>query len=102
MILSVIASFVSFVFAVPEEFILLTFAIEDNSSCFSLKNFSILSLSFIILSVTCYYLRDAELSLFSVRAEDADPYLSGLDFPPLVVESPCPGVESSLLLTKSY
>ena len=78
MILSVMASFVSFVLADPLEFICFTFAIELNSSYFSLKNFSILSLSLIIRSVTyCVAFLEAELSLFSVSADEADPYLSG-------------------------
>lgn len=72
-ILSVIAS----LFSLFDKVNPLTLAIEDNSFCLSLKNFSILSLSLIILSVV--YLV-AELSLFSVKAEEAEFYLDGLFF----------------------
>ena len=74
MMRSVIASLVSL--EVEALFMVLTLAIEDSSSCFSLKNFSMLSLSLIILSVTSCFLV-AELSLFSVQADEADPCLSG-------------------------
>jgi len=51
---------------------LLIFAIFYKVSLLSLKNFSMLSLSFIILSVIIVLL--SELSLrFSVTADDADP-----------------------------
>jgi len=66
-ILSVIASLDSLA---ALGFIFFTIAIDDSASYFSLKNFSMLSLSFIILS------RFVELSLFSVRADEADPSLS--------------------------
>ena len=54
---------------------LFMFAIFYRVSLFSLKNFSILSLSLMILSVITYLLSDSPL--FSVIAEEADPYHRG-------------------------
>jgi hypothetical protein len=67
MILSVIASLDSLA-----AFIDLTSAIELNASYFSLKNFSMLSLSLITLSVDYFVI----FSLFSVLADDAESNLS--------------------------
>lgn len=75
MIRSVMASLLSLAALGKFDMGLLILAMFYNVSLLSLKNFSILSLSLMILSVVICFL--SELSpLFSVIAEDAEPYLN--------------------------
>jgi hypothetical protein len=74
MIRSVIASLLSLAALGKLVIGLLIFAMFYKVSLLSLKNLSILSLSLIILSVIIVLLSELSL-LFSVIADDADPYL---------------------------